>query len=115
MDARPRRALQAHDAENSMIESKKEMTEEKPRLLSRPGALTQAKDSLLNPSTWIQPEPLMAKGKLPPKGLLPNHGPLEQLGGGLNMSRSECQLLVGVVVLAAAVRLWHIERPSSVV
>jgi len=79
-------------------------------------------DSLLSASSWLQPDELIAKGKIPqgssvsrlqqPKG---SKGPVDFLGGGLSLSSGECKILAAVFVLASAVRLYRLDRPSSVV
>lgn len=67
-------------------------------------------------SSWIVDEPLLAKGKVERGPAKRGDGPLALLGGGLdNLTRSECALLAGLVMLALFVRLWRIDRPGSVV
>lgn len=39
----------------------------------------------------------------------------DEIGGGLRLKKGEPRVLVGLLLLGAVVRLWHIERPSSVV
>ncbi|GAA99268.1 glycosyltransferase family 39 protein [Mixia osmundae IAM 14324] len=63
---------------------------------------------------WLAQPALKGKGKR--TSAVQDGGPLDFLGGGLEvLSAGEVKVLVGVLLLACWVRLWHLDRPSSVV
>lgn len=56
------------------------------------------------------------KGKANVGGAKTGNGPLRAYGGGLgSVGQGEFKLLVLIVALASVVRLWKLDRPSSVV
>ena len=68
--------------------------------------------------SWVTSEDLKnekAKARAGKPGLSGN-GPLRDYGGGMGVvGQGEFKLLVVVTLLAAVVRLWRLDRPSSVV
>jgi hypothetical protein len=71
-------------------------------------------DNLFSMNSWLVQDPVLAKEKAAARASAV--GPLERLGGGLErLSRVECMVLAAITLLATFVRLWRIDRPSSVV
>lgn len=68
-------------------------------------------------SGWITSGSYVDKGKGKANGSAKTgSGPLRAYGGGLGVvGQGEFKLLVMVVALASVVRLWKLDRPSSVV
>ena len=88
---------------------------------ARPRPLAKDNASLLSASSWLQSDETLRKGKLPQGSAVSRRdgtgpkGPLDFLGGGLNLSSGECKVLALVVLVACCVRLYRLDRPSSVV
>ena len=49
------------------------------------------------------------------KGYVPGNSKSSFSSGGLNLTSGETKLLIGLVLVAAGVRLYRISRPNSVV